>query len=200
MAYYGLSHPMIAQLDPENGTYKNGFQCGKAVETTVTPNYNEASLYGDNELAEYAKEFKDADVTVGVTTLPLQSLEIMFGHKVNSLTNDVEFGSGDTANNVGYGFYASESTNGKTTYVACFLPKVKFTEAEESYTTKGDSIEFKSPSISGKAAPDTNGNWKYKKIFETEEEAVEWLKNKAGMATETEGSNKQTENESEQEA
>ena len=196
MAYYGLSHPIIAKLDAATGTYKNGFQCGKAVETTVTANYNEASLYGDNELAEYAKVFKDADITAGVTTLPLQALEIMFGHKVDVDKKSVEFGTGDIANDVGYGFYASESINGITSYIACFLPKVKFTEAEESYTTRGDSIEFKTPSVSGKAAPDVNGNWKYKQTFETEEEAIDWLKTKAGILTEAESD--QTENEEEQ--
>lgn len=186
MAYYGLSHPIIAQLDAATGKYRNGFQCGKAVETTVTPNYNEASLYGDNELAEYAKVFKDADVTAGVTTLPLQALEILFGHKVDVEQKSVEFGTGDVANDVGYGFYASESINGKTSYIGCFLPKVKFTEAEESYTTRGDSIEFKNPTVSGKAAPDENGNWKYKKTFETEEGVINWLKTKAGMLPESE--------------
>ena len=55
MAYYGLSKPRIAKLDVEKGTYSDGFAVGYAVGTNVNPQYNEASMYGDNQLQEYEK-------------------------------------------------------------------------------------------------------------------------------------------------
>lgn len=181
MAFYGLSFPTIAKLDTVTGKYTDGFKCGKAVSSDVTPNYNEASLHGDDELAEYVKDFKDADVTLGVTEFPIEAATVMFGHKVDTETNSITYGTQDVASYVGYGFYASEINEGVTKYTACWLPKVKFADTAESYSTKGESIEFKTPSISGKATADASGNWKYKQTFATIEEARAWLETKAGI-------------------
>ena len=50
MAFVGLSKPYIASLkDEATPTYEKGFKCGKAMTLNVTPNYNEASLYADNQ-------------------------------------------------------------------------------------------------------------------------------------------------------
>lgn len=184
MAYYGLSNPIIAKRTEDVGgdTYSDGFQCGKAVETSVTPNYSEASLYGDNTLAEYAKEFSNADVSLGVTTLPAEAITVVFGHTKDTESGEITYGAGDAAATVGYGFYVTEVVNSVNSYVACWLPNVKFTEAAESYTTKGGSIEFQNPTLEGKASADSDGNWKYKKTFTTEAAAIAWLKEKAEIA------------------
>ena len=181
MANYGLAYPTIAKLDVQTGTYSKGFHCGKAVSTDITPNYNEGQIYGDNELAEYAKEFKDADVNLNVTVLPIDAADTVFGHTVSAEDNTITYNAEDSANYVGYGFYANEMVNNKKSFVAVVLPKVKFTEAAESYTTKGDSLEFKSPNISGKAYPDNSLNWKYRQVFATAAEAQAWIDEKLGI-------------------
>ena len=181
MAYYGLSFPYIAKLDPKTNTYTEGFKCGKAVGTDITPNYNEASLYGDNELAEYVKEFKDADVAMTVTTLPIVAMSVMFGHTVDETEGKVTCAAGDVSKYVGYGICVQEIKDGEISYIAAWLPKVKFGDPGESFTTKGESIALATPSISGKAAPDHLGNWRYKQTFATADEAETWLKEKAGI-------------------
>jgi hypothetical protein len=66
--------------------------------------------------------------------------------------------------------------SGKKKYRACILFKVKFTEGEESYTTKGDNITFATPSMAGTAYAMDNGNWRQKSpAFDTEAEADEWI-------------------------
>lgn len=181
MAYYGLSYPIIAKLDVKNGTYSDGFKCGKAVSSDVTPNYNESSLFGDDELAEYVKDFKDADVTLGTTEIPIEAASVMFGHTVNKESSTITYGTQDASNYVGYGFYASEMVDGVTKYTACWLPKVKFADSAETYTTKGESIELKTPTISGKATADLKHNWKYKQTFDSIDKTIAWLMEKAGL-------------------
>lgn len=176
MAYYGLSNPFIAKFDAETGTYSDGFKCGAAVSTDVKPQYNEAKLYGDDVLQESAKEFKYADVTLGVTHMPIAAADTMFGHKVDTEKNKVTYNANDVANYVGYGFFAKEMIAGKTTYIAAILPKVKFAEGDDSYTTKGDSIEFKTPTLSGTAMANKDGDWKIKETFEKESEAIAFIK------------------------
>lgn len=181
MAFYGLSKPFIAKLDVQAGTYSDGFQFGHAVGTSVSPQYNEANLYGDNQLQETAKEFKYADVSAETTHMPIQAADVLFGHKVDKEKNKVIYNMGDTANYVGYGFYVNEKVDGVTKCVAAVLPKVLFAEAEESYTTKGENLEFKTPSVSGKAMAIANGDWKIKETFATEEEAVSFIKEYLGI-------------------
>lgn len=186
MANYGLSYPAIAKLDVKTGKYSGGFKCGKAVNTDVTPNYAEASLYGDNSLAEYAKVFKDADVTATVTELPFVAANTIFGHKIDEEKKSIEYMDKDEANYVGYGFYANEMVDNVTRYVAAVLLKVKFAEAAESYSTKGENLEFKTPNIAGKAYAMENGKWRDKQIFDTEEAAIAWINEKLGITTTSE--------------
>lgn len=176
MAYFGLSNPWIAKLNVGKKEYSGGFKNGTAVGTDITPQYNEANLYGDNILQESTKEFKYADVTLNTTHMPIEAADIMFGHTIDTSTKEITYKASDTANYVGYGFYASEKIAGKTTYIAAVLPKVIFAEAAENYTTKGDSLEFKTPSVTGKAMPLDDGEWKVKKTFDTEAEAVAFIK------------------------
>lgn len=178
MAQYGLSKPRIGKLDPATGTYSKVFRCGKAVSTGVIPNYSEASTYGDNQLAEYLKEFKNADVAMGVTRLPIIALETMFGHEVEEDTGNIIYSINDSANYVGYGFCVNEMNEGVQSVTACFLPKVKFTESAESYETKGDSIVFKTPALAGKAAANAKGEWKEVQTFATEDLADAWIQKK----------------------
>lgn len=183
MANFGLSKPWIAKYS--DGTYSDAFQCGKAISTAVTPQTVEASLYADNQQVEDVKEFNYADVTLGVNTLPTKAAEVLFGHKIGSTDGEEVSNTGDSASYVGYGFVVAAMDGGTKKYQGCVLHKAKFTEGEESYTTKGDSITFVTPSLSGKAYGDENGDWRTKsKLFDTETEADEWVQKKLGAATE----------------
>ena len=82
MPNFGLSRPWIAKLNTETGAYSNAFNVGKAINTSVTPEYAEGSLYADNQEAEYAKEFKSAAVTLGTSTLPVVAKTMMLGKKL----------------------------------------------------------------------------------------------------------------------
>ena len=56
-----------------------------------------------------------------------------------------------------------------------WIYKVKFTEGEESYKTKGDTIEYQTPSVSGQAVALDSGEWRERRIFDTETEVKKWL-------------------------
>lgn len=185
MAYIGLAKPTIAKR-AEDGTYSEGFRCGKAIETGITPQYADGSLFGDNTKAEFDKEFKFADITLNTTSLPIKAHEIMFGHTVQETTKkSVVFKAGDESKEVGYGFYVTEKVDGKKTYVVSWLPKCKFAEGSDTYKTKGDTIEYQTPGITGQALPLDDGTWKEVEICATEKEAQEWLDQKAGITTTT---------------
>lgn len=177
MAFIGLMKPYIARLvDEEKKTYADCFKCGKAIRVNVTPNYNEAKLHGDNKLTEYVKEFKDGNMTLGTDRLPIEASRVCFGHEVSEDDSEVTYKTNDSANYVGTGFIADEMIDGKKRYVATVIYKVKFGEAATEYSTKGENIEFKTPSIDGVIAGISNNEWKKTKICATEPEADKWLK------------------------
>lgn len=172
MAYFGLSNPYIAKY-LSDGNYTEGFKCGNAVSTSVTPAYNEGSVFGDNKQTEYLKEFKNAAVEAGVTSLPLIAKSVLFGHEING--NEEISNTEDAANYVGYGFISNEMIKGKRQYGACVLLKVLFAEGADSYATKGDSITFSTPTISGTAIAIDDGKWRKKKFFDTKKEAEAYI-------------------------
>lgn len=158
MAYFGLSTPYMAKLNVETETYSDGFKCGKAISTSVTPNYSTASLYADNAEAERVDEFVSAAVEVGVDRLPAAAGTIVFGHTTSG--GNTLYKGNDSGNYVGYGFWVANMEDGVKKYQGVILHKVKFTEGQESFTTKGENITFATPTLSGSATVLSNDLWR----------------------------------------
>ncbi len=186
MAYIGLAKPTVANLDESGNTpkYTGGFTCGKAIGLDISPQYAEGSLYADNGKSEYDKEFKYADVNMNTDTMPIQAHTVMFGHAVNDTV--VKNKTTDSPNYVGLGVYVTEKVNNVRKYVAMWLYKVKFAEGQESFKTKGDNIEYQTPTIAGQAIGIAGDLWKETRTFDTEKEAQDWIDEMAGIKMETE--------------
>ncbi len=181
MANFGASRPWIAELDEKTNKYINAFKCGELVNTSVNPQYNTASLFGDNRKVEELRLLKQADVVLGVTTMPVKASNVMFGHKVKEDGSEVS-NVLDEGKYVGYGFITQEMINKVKKHRACLLYRVKFNEGQEDYETQGENIVFKTPTINGSALTLDNGDWKEKSpYFETEDQADEWIKEKLGV-------------------
>lgn len=174
MAYIGLRKPIIAQRTGA-GKYSTPFVLGKAISLNVTPNYAEGSLNADDGQAEYDKEFNYADVTLGTSTLPIEAHEKMFGHTVSTEGKEVTMNANDESSYVGTGWVTVEKIDGVRFFTANVLVKVKYSEPSEEYSTKGNSIEYKTPSISGRALKEDDGTWKKVKQFDTEKEALDYI-------------------------
>lgn len=181
MAFIGLMNPYMARLvDEETKKYEDFFMCGNAMSVNITPNYNEAKLYSNNHLSEYVKEFKDGNMTLGTDRLPIEASKVCFGHEVSEDKSEVTYKTDDSANYVGVGFYANEMVNNVRRYVATVVYKVKFGEASNEYSTKGDTIEFKTPNLEGVIAGISSNEWKKTKVFDTADEADKWIKDILG--------------------
>lgn len=185
MAYVGLRKLFIGALK-EDGTYDEPFQLGKAIGVNVSPSYAEGSLYADDEQAEYDKEFLYADVTLNTSTLPIKAHNVMFGHKVNEEETGVTFNKDDQAGYVGSAWISVEKVDNVRKYVGNFLTKVKFSEPSDEHSTKGESIEYKTPTISGRAINNSSGDWKATEICETADAALAWIYEKFGTTAQQE--------------
>ena len=118
---------------------------------------------------------KRPEVTLNTSTLPIEAHEKMFGHKVDTAKKNVKFNSNDQADYVGMAWISVEKVDNVRSYVGNFLKRVKFSEPSDDFSTKGDSIEYKTPSISGRALALSDGEWKETEICATEADALKWI-------------------------
>lgn len=179
MAYYGVSNVVVAEYDAATGKYKNGAIL-EAVGTSVTPGYSEGTMYLDNKLGIQRKMFKQADVTGEVGSIPLSVAAMMYGHTYDASKKAMTCKTDDKPPYCGYGFSGCEAIDDDTdTYTACWIYKVKFAEGEDSYTTRGENITFNSQKFSGTAVGAKDKTWRDIQQFDTEDEALAWLKEQA---------------------
>lgn len=181
MAKKGLKHFVYGVYDPETATYKNGRVLG-AISCNITLNTSDATLYVDDRLKESDARVTGGTVEANTDDIPDQDNAILFGHKIDESTGDLIANEADESPVVGWGFYGATSRNNVTAYRAIFLNQVKFGEPSDENQTKGKSIEFQTPTISGQMMMDDLGNWKQEHTFETEAEAIAWLDEKAAVA------------------
>lgn len=164
MAYVGLAKPIVAKYVGLNN-YREAFCFGKAVKIEININHEDISDYKDINDTEEEQVFKDADIKVSITDITNQAENILFAHLLQE--DEVISSDCDRQNHVGFGWISGVKTGGQRRYVAIWLQKVKFYEEGQKHETKGDSIEYEIPEVSGKAYPDDFGTWRRKKNFET---------------------------------
>lgn len=187
MAHIGMKRPVAAKW-AEGNTYTGGFVIAKAINFTGTPNKNDVDLYADDELAETDKSVKDWGTSLNVDDLSLKVQADLLGHTYTeakaaesggeATPESIEVGTDDVAPFLGVGFYKRRRKNNVTSFTAIWLYKVQHSEPTENAETKGDTTNFQTPTIEGKAYPvsvDGRMSIGKKLVFNTEAEAVAWL-------------------------
>jgi len=117
----------------------------KAIEATITPNTSNAVLYADDGAAETASSEGETEISLTIDKLMNAVYAELLGKETNA-DGVVVDSSGDVAPNVALAF-RSQKSNGKYRYF--WFYKGTFQSPEESYATKGESIEYNTPSITG---------------------------------------------------
>lgn len=188
MANIGLTNLWYSFLTENNNTltgftiptYDGARSLGKAVSCAVEITSNTAKLYGDDVLAESDTSFASGKITLGVTDDNEEVFAPLLGHEV--VDGVVNRGAQDTAPYVGVGRVVTKMVNGVYKYKAEFIYKAKFTEPNKDEKTKGESVEFSTPSIVGDimAIADAKNSWSASKTFNSKAEALEFIKTKLG--------------------
>lgn len=174
MAYIGLAYPIMARKR-DGPEYYDGILVGKAVEAEITPNYIDASGYTDiNDLGQ-KKEFAYADIALTTSDLPDAVRDLTLGEK------DGISGDRNETGTIGLGLMRTRIVDDQVTYEAIWLHQAKLWEKSGTSSTKGETVNFQTPALEGIAEPDENGEWRTTKQFGTKNEAISWLREKAGM-------------------
>jgi prophage DNA circulation protein len=108
-------------------------------------------------------------------------LATLLGHEITS--GEMTRNATDVAPYVGLGRIVTKLVGGAYKYKVEFLYKVKFSEPSQDNSTKGESVEFATSTLSGQVAALANGEWSATKTFNTMAEAQAYLESFFGSAT-----------------
>lgn len=181
----GLKDLYFAPITMTDGAevYGEPEKMAEAISADITVNVAEATLYADDALNQSVKEFTNGEIKLGVADLDAKVLAKVLGQSTDG-AGVTWAGGSDVAPYVAVGFRAAK-TNGVYRYI--WLQKVQFSIPSESFETKGESISFKTPEISGtfmKAL--TNDMWKADFTgLPTEETAKNWFTKVVSTVTPT---------------
>ena len=148
MATIGLDklfYSKITEDEDGNETYATPASLAKAMTAELSVELAEATLYADDGAAEVVKEFQSGTLTLGVDDIGVSVAQDLTGATLDD-NKVLVSASEDGGAPVAVGFRAKKA-NGKYRYF--WLYKVKFGIPSTNLTTKGESIEFSTPSIEG---------------------------------------------------
>jgi phi13 family phage major tail protein len=159
MATIGLRDVYYAKLktDPVGGTatYDTPVRIVGAISANVNPNSSAASLFADDGPQDTAATLGEISLELNMSDLPLATQAELLGHTVEG--GVLKKKGGDVPPWVAIGFRTLKS-NGSYRYY--WLNKGKFATPEEDLKTKGDSIEFQTPTITGSFVKrDSDDEW-----------------------------------------
>ena len=177
MAKIGLNNLWYSKLtEAANGdpTFDGAKSFGKAINCDVAITNNDAKLFADDVLAESDTSFQSGNVTLGVDDDREATFADVLGHDVTE-EGEVIRNANDTAPWVGLARIIVKMVSNVRLYKVEVLYKVKFSEPSQEDQTKGETVEFATPSIEGTVATLANGDWSISKTFYTKDEAVEFI-------------------------
>lgn len=187
MAGIGLKSFKYAKLNDDGKTYGTVKTLAGAIECKVTLDLSEATLYADDTLKEQVSLFKSGTLTAGIDDDNDTVFAELLGKTVDEETGIVTSNVSDTPIYVGFGHIISKLVGGVRKYKVEFFPKMKFKPFIADSKTKGDSLEFTTPSVEATIFENDNGDWEKHNVYNTESEANTALESFFVQQTPTEG-------------
>lgn len=171
MAGIGLKNFKYAKLNEDGTTYGQVKTLAGAIECKVTLDLSEASLYADDALKEQVSSFKSGTLTAGIDDDDDSVFAELLGKTIDEETGVVTSNVNDEAIFVGFGHVVPKMINGVKKYKVEFFPKIKFKPFITDSKTKGDNLEFTTPSVEATIFENDQGDWEKHQVCDSETEA-----------------------------
>jgi phi13 family phage major tail protein len=148
MATIGLRDVHIAVLTEDtadtSATYEAPEKLVGAISANVNPNTSTATLFADDGPYDSASTLGEISLELNMADIPPKWGATLLGHEYKN--GVLVKKAADQPPYVAVG-YRSLKSNGKYRYT--WLLKGKFAEGEQNNQTKGDSVEYQTPTITG---------------------------------------------------
>lgn len=185
MAKIGLLYPKYCPITITQDTDGKDIETygavktfAKAIRASTSLNISQSELYADDELAETANEFINGQLTFEADDVEDDVESEVTGAKVAE-DGDVIHSVSDVAPYLRFGFFIRRYKSKKSQYRGVIFTKTVFDALPDDYETKGETIVFKTSTLTAKFLGNSDGIWKRKsKWFDTLAEAEEWMSTK----------------------
>ena len=191
MAFVGMRHPVVATVATEVAgqalTYNAGMVMGHAIMGNLTITRNQNPLRGDDAEVENDNSITGMSIEMGLDDIMEAVRVYMLGlETVNGETNQWNE-TAASAPYVGFGYIRVRKKNGITSYQTIWCHKAQFGQTAENSATKGEAIEWQTPTLTGRimGVYNSSGNepsFRHIASFATEADAIAWLNTKANMS------------------
>lgn len=177
MAKIGMLYPKYSVItigtDSSSGaeteTYGDLKVMGKAVRASVTINTAEAKLYADDGLAEMVKEFVEGSISAETDDMEDSVAADLYGATMTQAdggtAGKIVYKDTDSSAYLRFGFIVRRMKANKMQYKAIVYTKVMFDIPNEDYETKGETIVFKTNSVTGKIMRNKDRIWKITSLW-----------------------------------
>ena len=191
MAIIGVSKPYVAKYSNTDTTvsYTSGQILDKMTEIDISINSAEDNnFYADNSIAESDSSFSGGSVTVntadlgpeatalvlGITPVPIADISGVTDEDVNELIFDDD----QRSPYLGFGCIIKKRVNNVDQWRAIILTKIMLAVPNDAATTKGETIEWQTPQLTGTIMRDDSAKhaWKREATFTTEAQAEAYIK------------------------
>lgn len=177
MAKIGLNsiyYSILTEAADGTPSYNGAKSFGKAISANVSITNNSASLYADDVLCESDNTFQSGTVSLGVDDDREQTFAELLGNTITE-SGLVTRNANDIAPWVGLGRIIVKLVNNVKLYKAEIIYKCKFSTPSSEANTRGESVEFATPTIEGTIATLANGKWSEAQTFATKAEAIAFI-------------------------
>ncbi len=200
MASFGAKHPYFSRIKEEPAGKLPVYaaapvRIGRLVKADVTVNLASGKLYADDALAESVDEFVSASIametddmedSVAIDEFVSASIAMETDDMEDSVAAEiygatvtdklVQYNTGDSPPAGGLGYIKKLMRNKKTVCKGYYYPLVKAALGNDTAQTKTDSITFGTNATAFTVFACENGDWRHTEEFQTEAEAVAWIK------------------------
>lgn len=199
MASFGAKQPHFVKINNEPDAALPVYagepvKIGRLVKADLSLTMASGKLYADDELAESAEEFISGSIAMETDDILDEVASIVYGAKATE--KRVIYNSEDNPPPGGLAYYKKLMRRGKIVYKGYFYPRVKAALGNDTAQTKTDSITFGTNTTNFTVYTANNGDWRHTEEFDTEKEALAWVKaqltstpaSEGGTGTEESGS------------
>lgn len=165
-------------------SYSDVTTMGDAMNANIQLRFAEGRLYAEGSLAEYLREATGGTISVGVKYIPAAAQQLMYGarEKSRSITppgseepvtvKGLAMGTKDAANYVGLAFFAPDMIDGVRKYTCVLVYRALFGPPAYNYVTKGENLQFQTPTTTGEFLPSHNSDLDMMEIAVADTEAL----------------------------
>lgn len=147
---YAVAAPIQMEADGQAITYGKGQVIGGMMTAEISYTRNSNPLYADDRVMEEDNSITGGTIKMGVDDVNDDARVMMLGDvKEGDAGEEVYHETGESAPYVGTGYIRVRRKDNKTNYIAYWVHKAIFGIGTESAKTKGQNIEWQTPTLEG---------------------------------------------------